>query len=307
MERVNIGVKDYNTLEAVSNSGEVIAGMAVKGGELNYDAYLWNAGLRYNAFELFQPYVSFSQGFSVADLGLMLRGAKVDSIQKISTEAIIVDNYEAGFVSKWKKLRVEGVAYTSSSELGTSGEFIDGLYQVDRSPERIWGFEAMADLLLSERLSLGASYSWVEGEKQRKDVNNQLIPGEWEYLGGERISAPKLTGYISYSMFDDKLGLRLQYTGIRNRNRFATSLQDPRYPEDPDKKIHAPYKAPVEAYNLVNFSASYRISESATLGLGVENLLNEDYFPARSQWFTMPSLYTKGKGASFNLTATINL
>lgn len=271
-------------------------GFAVKGGELGYNAYLFNAGLRYNKYSFFTPYASFSQGFSVADIGVMLRFARVDDISKISTEAIVINNYEAGFVSKFSKLRFEGVGFISTSELGSSGQFKDGVFVVVRTPEKIHGFEATADLALLSNLNLGATFSYVEG-KMDVNRNNSFNDSEDVYLGGERISPPKYTAYLCYALLDNRLAFNLQYTGIGARERFSMN----------EKGTYNFYQGPVEPYQLVNLSASYRLNKNTAFNVGVENLFNEDYFPARSQWFTGPTLYTKGKGAAFNVSMVVEL
>lgn len=297
-EKVNISVDDYSTLRTVNTrTGETDnPGFAVKGGELGYNAYLFNAGLRYNKSEYFTPYASFSQGFSVADIGVMLRSARVDDISKISTEAIVINNYEAGFVSRFGKLRFEGVGFVSTSELGASGLYKDGAFVVMRTPERIHGFEATADAAVRENLSLGATFSYVEG-KMDVNENGSFDDAGDVYLGGERISPPKYTAYLRYAVLDSKLRFNLQYTGIGARERFDMN----------EKGTYNFYQGPVEPYQLVNLSASYRLSNSTVFNVGVENLLNEDYFPARSQWFTAPSLYTKGRGAAFNVSMVVEL
>ncbi|PRY07431.1 iron complex outermembrane receptor protein [Pontibacter ummariensis] len=297
-EKVNIAVEDYTTLRTVNPTTGAIdnPGFAVKGGELGYNAYLFNAGLRYNKYDLFTPYASFSQGFSVADIGVMLRSARVDDISKISTEAIVINNYEAGFVSKFGKIRLEGVGFISTSELGASGQYKDGVFVVMRTPEKIHGFEATADAAVLENLSLGATFSYVEGKRDANE-NGSFNDGEDVYLGGERISPPKYTAYLRYALLDNKLRLNLQYTGIGSRDRFDMN----------EKGTYNFYQGPVDPYQLVNLSASYRLSKNTTFNMGVENLLNEDYFPARSQWFTSPTLYTKGKGAAFNVSMVVEL
>ena len=76
-EKVNIGVDDYATLPTKNTTtGVVTPTMNVKGGDLKYNALVSNIGLRYNLSDYFSPYVSFSQGFSVSDIGLVLRSAK---------------------------------------------------------------------------------------------------------------------------------------------------------------------------------------------------------------------------------------
>ncbi|MCJ8167136.1 TonB-dependent receptor [Pontibacter sp. E15-1] len=298
VEKVSISVDDYTTLRTVNTkTGEIDnPGFAVKGGELGYNAYLFNTGLRYNRSAYFTPYASFSQGFSVADIGVLLRSARVDDIGKISTEAIVINNYEAGFVSKLGKLRLEGVGFVSTSELGASGLYKDGVFVVIRTPERIHGFEATADAAVLENLSIGATFSYVEGKIDANE-NGSFKDEEDVYLGGERISPPKYTAYLRYALLENRLLFNLQYTGIGARERFELN----------EKGTYSFYQGPVEPYRLVNLSASYRLTKSTSFNVGVENLLNEDYFPARSQWFTGTNLYTKGKGAAFNVSMVVEL
>ena len=68
-----------------------------------------------------------------------------------------------------------------------------------------------------------------------------------------------------------------------------------------------PYKAPVRSYNIFSTSVGYNISQGTSLNLGIENMLNEDYFTARSQYGAFNDSYTKGKGASYRLTLNVKL
>jgi iron complex outermembrane receptor protein len=298
-EKVNIGVEDYTTLPSIDRATGDTVTFAVKGGDLNYNALLLNAGLKFNRYEKFTPYVSFSQGFSVADVGRMLRAATVDNMAKINTEAVIVNNYEAGFTSKLNnRIKLEGIAFVSTSELGASGRFNaeTQAFEVARSPEKIYGFEAIADLALLKDLHVGAAYSYVEGKMDKND-NSSFKDPEDVFLGGDRITPPKLTAYLNYRLLDNKLGLNLQYTGFGTRDRF----------EKNEAGTYNVYEGKIDPYQLVNASASYKVNSNTTFKLGVENLLNEDYFPARGQWFVRPNYYAKGKGASFNLSVLVDL
>ncbi len=89
----------------------------------------------------------------------------------------------------------------------------------------------------------------------------------------------------------------LQYTVIMNRDRFARNSAG----------SYDPYKAPVEAYNLISSSIGYNLNGNTSLNLGIENMLNEDYFTARSQYGAFNDSYTKGKGASYRLTLNVKL
>lgn len=296
-EKVNIGVKDYATLPTKNTrTGAVTPSINVKGGDLKYNTLVSNVGLRYNLSHYFSPYVSFSQGFSVSDIGLVLRSARVNDIAKINTEAVIINNYEAGFVSKFKKLRFEATGYISKSSLGANSVFQNGEFVVVRTPERIYGYELAADMQVLKNLQAGFSYSYVEG-KLDADNDGKYDGNKDEYLPGQRIASPKLAGHIDYSVVPGKLNLLLQYTGILKRDRFAKNSSG----------SYDPYKAPVNQYHLFNSSIGYIFNENTSLNLGVENLLNEDYFTARSQYGAFNDSYTKGKGASYRLTLNVKL
>lgn len=296
-EKINIGVEDYATLPSRNTTtGVVTPSMNVKGGDIKYDAVVSNVGLRYNLSDYFSPYVSFSQGFSVSDIGLVLRSARVDDIAKINTEAVIVDNYEAGFVSKIKNFRFEATGYISKSSLGANSVYDNGAFVVVRTPERIYGYELAADMQVTKYLQAGLSYTYTEG-KVDADNDGKYNGEKDEYLPGQRIAPPKLTGHVDYTVIPGKLNVLLQYTGIMKRNRFARNSSD----------SYDPYKAPVKAYNLFNSSVGYNFNETTSLNLGIENMFNEDYFTARSQWGAFNDSYTKGKGAAYRLTLHVKL
>ena len=296
-EKVNIGVDDYATLPTKNTStGAVTPSMNVKGGNLKYNAVVSNVGLRYNISKYFSPYVSFSQGFSVSDIGLVLRSARVNDIAKINTEAVIVDNYEAGFVSRINKLRFEATGYISKSSLGANSVYNSGIFEVVRTPERIYGFELAADMQVNANLQAGLSYSYVEG-KVDGDNDGNFEGKSDDYLPGQRVAPPKLAGHVDYAVVPGKLNVLLQYTGIMKRDRFQRNSSG----------SYDPYKAPVKAYNIFNSSIAFNVSETTSINLGVENMLNEDYFTARSQWGAFNDSYTKGKGASYRLTLNVKL
>jgi iron complex outermembrane receptor protein len=296
-EKINIGVEDYETLPARNTTtGAVTPSMSVKGGDLKYNALVSNIGVRYNLSDYFSPYVSFSQGFSVSDIGLVLRSARVNDIAKINTEAVIVDNYEAGFVSKINKLRFEATGYISKSSLGANSVYDNGAFVVVRTPERIYGYELSAEMQVTRALQAGVSYTYTEG-KVDADNDGKYDGEKDEYLPGQRIAPPKITAHADFSVIPDKLNVLLQYTGIMKRNRFARNSSD----------SYDPYKAPVKAYNLFNTSIGYNFNKNTSLNLGIENMFNADYFTARSQWGAFNDSYTKGKGAAYRLTLHVKI
>ncbi|MGS2763043.1 TonB-dependent receptor [Sinomicrobium sp. M5D2P9] len=297
VERITIHVDDYTTLRTVNPvTGEIDnPGFDVNGGKLDYTATVFNAGIRYNKFDWLSPYFSFSQGFSVYDIGSILRAARVTDIKDINTEASIVNSYELGLVSKlFHKVRLEAVGFISTSKLGSSGEFREGVFNILRSPEKLYGFEGTVDYRPLSNLSVGATYSYLEG---KRDVNNDgdFSGDEDVYLGGDRIAPSKITAYAKYSP-TEKLDIYTGIVRIGNRDRFSQN----------DSGTYDVYQGPVEAYNIVNLNLGYKLTKSTAVNFAIENAFNEDYFPARSQWFTRENLYTKGKGSSFRLGLTVN-
>lgn len=293
MERVKISVNDYTTLRITNANGQTITpSFAVKGGDLTYTSTLFNVGVRYNRLPAFQPYASFSQGFSVADIGLALRDAKVDNISKINTEAVLVNNYELGFVSKAQQFRFELTGFISTSKLGAEMIYdaATDLFKVSRTPERIYGFEATAHYQPVSKLDLNLSFSYAEGKSDTGRTGDYNM-----FLNNRRIAAPKVGSSIFYRPLSG-LELQVHYNGVLKRDRF-------------DKLpggLYKGYEGIVNAYHLFNFNASYRVARNTLLTLGIENLFNADYFPARSQWFMIPGFYSKGRGTAFNIGITVN-
>lgn len=282
-ENINIDVPTYTTLSTrnYNTGGYSGGGIVVKGDALNYNAFVFNAGLRYNKLAYFKPFVSFSQSFSISDLGLVLRSATENTLADLTTKAVKATNYEAGFSSTFGKLNIEGAGYISTSKLGASYVFVEGKAQIARSPERIYGFELAADYALFDNLSIGASYAYTEG---KRTVNGQKI-----YLGGDRINPPKTTAYVSYSILPSWL-VRLQMLNAGSRKRF-----------DPVNGKYSYGTGPIDSFTTFSFFSNYSIDKSSSIQVGIENLLNKDYFTIPSQWMSDSLSYVKGNGARLTL------
>jgi iron complex outermembrane receptor protein len=61
-------------------------------------------------------------------------------------------------------------------------------------------------------------------------------------------------------------------------------------------------EGPVKPVTYFNFNGGYRINKSFNVGLGIENLFNQSYYPARSQYRVQDLEYVQGNGARFNLS-----
>lgn len=292
LENINIDIPDFTTIYIFPNGGETAnGGVDVKGGKLSYDATTYNAGLRYNRWDIFKPFVSFSQSFSIADLGRTLRTATENTVGQISSEAVIANNYEAGFNSRLGNTRFSGAYFISTSDLGATYREVDGIFQIARQPEKVYGFEFSVDTRFTSNLSAGSSVSWTEGKLDSEDDGSYDL-----YMNGDRIPPLKTVTYLQYRIMD-KFDARLSHIYSGSRERF-----------EPNPAGNYNYgRGPVESFHLVNFTTNYQLTSNTRLGLGIENLLNEDYYLPISQWDARPANYRKGNGTRFNLSLTVNL
>lgn len=284
-ENVSLDIPDFTTIKF----GNYAGGVHVQGGNLPYDALTFNAGLRYTKFQYFNPFVSFSQSFSLYDLGRTLRlakdvagGASVKG--SIQTDAIITNNYEVGFSSNIGKFNATGAYYVSTSNLGTSLVDLNGVATPERAPERIQGYEFTAGYQFLPNLSVSASYAHVEG---KKDGTSGKV-----YLPGSRISPDKGTLNVNYSPLKEKLDVGVYYVYSGSRKRFALN------PKTNDWDLGA---GPVSSFSLVNLYTAYHFNKATTIRLGVDNLFNADYYPVMAQSRVTTDSYIKGSGARFNL------
>ncbi|GAB3036774.1 TonB-dependent receptor [Bowmanella dokdonensis] len=284
-ESINVEVDDYQTLRLCRSAQTCSAPMAVTGGELDYDATTYNLGLRYHAGSAFSPYLSYSEGFEVPDLGLLLRTATVSDIGLIHSEASVIKNYEAGFSSQLQDLYLSLAVYRSTSELGTGSQLDTqtGIYRPVRAPQKIWGYELAAEYNFAEAWHISAGYGYTEGKDTENDV----------YLGARQISAPKLTTAVLYQPGND-LSVSLTWLHLFDRDRFEPNSEG----------LYSGDQGPIKSYDVVNLSASYQLGQWQ-LFAGIENLFNEDYFPARSQAFRYGTGYSvKGLGTNLNMGVT---
>jgi iron complex outermembrane receptor protein len=285
-EGIDLKVNDYQTLKLCKKLDQCSVAIDVIGDTLDYRATTYNLGIRYNYSEQFQPYVSYSQGADISDIGRLLRTATVTDIALIQTEASIIDNYEFGFASTFDNLRFEFSAYRSTSELGTTNKFdpVTGVYMPVRAPQKIYGYEGLVAYDFTSSLNVVATYSWVEGKDTKNDV----------YLGAKQISAPKGTINVNWRPID-KTNLSLTYVYVGDRKKF-----------DRVDGLYVGDKGPISSYHIVNVSGNYTFSDQWSTFIGVENLFNQNYYSAKAQAYTYSGYNIKGLGTTVNLGINYN-
>lgn len=284
-ESIDLTVDDYETLKLCRTATQCSVPLQVKGDTIDYDATTYNVAIKYNWKDVFSPFINYSQGSDIADIGRLLRAATVDDIGLIQTEASIIDNYEAGFTSLFDNVRIEVAAYRSTSELGTTNQFnaVTGVYEPVRAPQEIWGYEGLVDYRVSDTLGVVATYSYVEGKNTEADI----------YLGSRQISPPKATVNVNWRPLDS-MSLTVSYLHVGDRKRFAPNA-DGEYVGD---------QGPVSSYNIFNVSGKYQFADNWNAFMGIENLFNSDYYPARAQSYTYGGYNIKGLGTTATLGVT---
>ena len=287
-ENIKIKIEDYNTIAKGSNGAGSIA---VKGENLNYDAFVINTGIRYSRYKFFNPFVSYSQAFSIFDLGRVLTAATEDAVSKLQTKPIIVNNYEGGFSSQLGKLNLSAAFFYSTSKLGTNLIQLDGLLMAERLPERVWGNEFQLDYQLLKQLIIGGNYAYVQGRGD-KDSDGTFYGAEDIYLKSNRIAPVKVTGYAKFG--NETLNLELYYMYVGHRDVFKPN----------DKGVYAIGEGPIKSFSLWNLASAYKVTNQIRVKLGLENIFNTAYYPTTSQFYGSNANYTKANGRRFNLAVS---
>ncbi len=295
-DNINIDIPDFTQVKVLNSiTGEYIGGQTIKGGKLSFNASSFNAGLRYSKYEYFKPFISFSQGFSMVDIGRYVRSAKEDNISKMQIQPVKVNNYEAGFSSNFGWLQFTGAYFISTNKIGTSlVQDSTGWLTQQTAPEKTYGYELSVDVTPIPEVGFGGSYTYVEG-KADKNNNNRFNDKEDIYLIGSKISPPKASAYVRYAPVKS-VSLYTQWGYFGDRKRFA--------PKSNGKYNNG--EAPVNGVGVLNFTGSWQINQRFKLSLGVENLLNTDYFSPIAQWSGMDNDYTKANGMRYQLGVGIN-
>ncbi|TAE55874.1 MAG: AMIN domain-containing protein [Nostocales cyanobacterium] len=267
-ENASLNVDNFSTL---ANPNVVI-----QGGNLDFNATLFNAGLAYAINDNASVFANFSQGFSLADVGLVLRNAAPGfSVESLSPEPQRVNNYEIGFRGQWDKVSGSISAFYNESDLGTT---FTAPGTVLRAPERIYGLEAAVDFKPSSTLNFGSTFTLMVGEI---DIANN---GDYSALDGFRIPPIKVTAYVE-NQTTPSWNNRLQALFSGSRNVFENSTVFGRQE--------------VESYFVLDYISSIKLG-SGSLQIGIENLLDSQYFPVVSQLQSSDSSYAAGRGRTLS-------
>lgn len=276
-ETVRLDVPDFTTL-AFYGSREVT------GGKPKFSRALVNGGIVVEPVQGLRGYASFAEGYTIPDVGRILRGINVNGVSVdsfLDLKPVVSNNREIGL--EWKRGPVKASAslWWSKSRLGSLlVRNPDGIFDVVRRPIDLKGLDLALDWRTPvEGLSIGAAYARTRG---RTDTNND---GDLDSdLDGGNISPDRLNLHAGYETgpFDVRLAMR---------KYFGRTFDDPGALSD------------FSGYNLFDLGLGYRLGRSR-LSLSVQNLADEFYITYYSDTVGTNDTFFAGRGRMVTLGLT---
>ncbi len=276
-EFATVSVADYTTLFSYGPQ-------QVDGGEPEFSEFLLNGGARFDVVDGLSVYGSYSEGFTMPDVGRVLRGIdtpNVDIDDLLRIEPIVADNTELGVTLESGLFTGNASYFWSDSDFGQRlAPGADGFFVVARERTEIEGFELALEYESRDGLLVGGNYAALEGRFD-SDGDNSVDRD----LDGVNISPDRLNLYISSSL-TDRFSVRAQ-----------TSIFMDRVFDD------AGDATDFNGYATVDLSGGYTLPANyGRLDIGLQNAFNEDYITYYSQTgSTRNDRFFAGRGRTVTL------
>lgn len=262
----------------------LFSGDHVPAGDADYDETTFNAGASVQLTEPLVFYASYSEGFSVAEVGRILRQAGEETdFSTAQLEASVVENVEAGL--RWQRPEFSATlaGFRSDSNLGTS---ITPDLRISREKQETQGIEATAEARISDALRLSGSLTWIDGDRDT-DNDGQVDRA----LPSNLVPPVKLTAALEYD-FSPQYWTRIQVMHSADRDEF--------------NEITAFGEAPIDSFTVIDASLNTDLGRYGHLSFAINNLLNEEYFPVASQLFLgSDTRFSKAPGRSARISYTV--
>lgn len=279
MEFANVGVDDFTTLPSARST-------FVRGGRPTFSDVLPNVGVVVPVTDRVSVYSSFAEGFTMPDVGRVLRavntpGLDVDSL--VDIRPVVASNIEIGTDVRLGAARAHAAYYRSVSQRGAlldrDGE---GVFHVRRQPTTIDGVDLSLDVDLPGAWKTGGNYAWLRGEY---DSNKDGV---------------RDTDIDGLNIAPNRLNVFLEGTPVRRLTARvqASTLFDRRF-----GGLAAARGRDFNGFTTADMSLGYD-TRAGVLRLGVENLFNRRYIVYFSQVETAAGndTYFAGQGRAFTLS-----
>ncbi|WP_336964610.1 TonB-dependent receptor [Sphingobium aquiterrae] len=267
-----------------------LTGVHVSGGKLDYAATPVNIGGTIQVMPEVQVFGGFSQGFSIPDIGAPLRRVSVTNLDDFDPKPQLVNNFELGVRGTAYGIHYAAAYFISKSKYGTDF-VIDTANPTEaktlREKERIQGWEVSLDGKIGVATRWSASYAHTEGRRDADHDGTLDTP-----LSGRRIGPDQLNMAIEHDLTTDWL-VRLQYNHSGSRNKFPTAT------------VGSYFTGRVRPVDRIDASTRFKV-DAFDVSLGVNNLLNEDYYSVTSQMLNRNELYSKAQGRTVYIKLGLN-
>ncbi|WP_017445093.1 TonB-dependent receptor [Gayadomonas joobiniege] len=267
-----LNVDDFTTLYRYNSA-------FVQGGEPSFNELLHNLGVVWQANKALRLYSSYSEGFSMPDVGRVLRGIDESGLAVedfLDLQPVISDNTEIGIEYSAAQWQVRASYFESDSDLGSRLSLNqDGIYLVRREKTEISGFEADLQWYLNNETTLGAAYSNPKG---RYDSDgDEKVDSD---LSGSNIAPERINLYWQQS-WSDRINARLQV------NRFL------------DTEFDA--SADFDGYTTLDLAVNLATNQYGQFSIGIDNLTDNQYISYYGQTTANPVRYFAGRGRHINV------
>lgn len=258
-ENGQLKVDDYVTLASYNSA-------RVSGGTRNFDDLLLNGGVIVEPAQGIRAYASYAEGYSIADVGRILRAVNGRTqpnfrIEDVNVTPVISNNREVGIEIKRGPLDASASYFWSTSKDG--GLLVlnsAGVYDVQRQRIEIQGFEInLAVALPVDGLKIGTGYAHLSGRTDSNKDDKVDID-----LDGANISPDRVNVWTSYN--HGPLSARVQ-AGFYLDRRFDG----------------APANTAFSGYTLTDAVLRYDLPRLGGITLAASNLFDVDYVTYNSQ------------------------
>lgn len=278
LESADLEVDDFVTLPFYNDT-------LVKGGTPSFTEALTNVGIVYHITDTISLYSSYSEGFDMPDVGRVLRaieteGLDVDSLVDLSP--IVTDNTEVGMNLDFDSWTAQVSVYESKTGLGSRlVADADGIYTVTREKQESWGYDVIVNYYVNDDWIVGGNYAYIDGEYDSDD------DGETDTdLSNANQSPPRLNLYVQGNV--GQVSGKLQLSHLFDRTQKGLDA-------------YTDNRGEFEGYTTLDLSLNY-VTDIGQFGLGIENLLNEDFETLYSQTQNADDRYFSGRGRSISIS-----
>lgn len=190
-EMATLKVDDYETLYSYGPQ-------QVAGGEPEFEKTLFNVGATVEVVDGLTAYTSYAEGFTMADVGRILRGVETpgqDVDTFLNIEPVISDNTEIGVEWRRGPLSASAAYFWSKSELGSILVLRNDVFEVERRRTEIDGLELSGAWETPlDGLRISGGYAMLNGRTDTNDDNRVDTD-----LDGANISPDRVNLAADYS------------------------------------------------------------------------------------------------------------